>query len=66
VRDVEQEREMRRGTTLRELRGREVLPAIVGARGFRHDQEQIALAERLMPLEPGIGTPKIGKVVCAP
>ena len=44
---------MRRGATLQQLRGREVLPAIVGARGFRHDQEQVALAERLMPLEPG-------------
>ena len=43
---------MRRGAALQQLIGRVVLAAIVGARGFRDDQEKIALAQRLMPLEP--------------
>ena len=42
---------MRRRTTLCQLIRREVLPAIVRAPGLRHDEEKVALPQRLMPLE---------------
>src|SRR5215471_13980577 len=53
VGDVEQPGEMRSGTTLCQLRGRVVLPAVVRAGRLGCHQQQVALAQRLMTLESG-------------